>query len=456
MKISKDNPLLTAYALGELDAGESAEVEAALRADASLAAEVEAIRAVAAELEADLAAEATPKLLPIQRQRLLRQAAQMQRPGRTAPAPRAAVLTLRRRLLAAAAALLLLGGLAGLWMLRGPGGRPTDTPIAGGAANQPTGGGVEYLAALSPYEPDFASSTPRPTEKVDFFDLSRPTVGSLALTESGEAIGPAKGADGLSENPFRLAARRPRSTFGMAVDISSYLHVQQLIFEETRLPDPADVRIEEMVNYFPYDYPGPDDSGDALAVRADLARCPWSPGHVLLRVAVRARADGGEVVARDATAAVEFDPAAVASWRLIGFDGPLTAAGARGAEAGPNSSLTALYELVLTDSAEAGPDRPIGAARVDYRLPGEESVRSAITRCGSSSVAFEDADADFRFAVAVAGFGMILRNSPHRGSWTAADVVEQAEAAVGDDPLGRRGMFISVLREARQALLPAQ
>ena len=57
MKLSKDNPLLTAYALGELDGPEADEVAAAVSADASLQAEVEAIRAFAGEMEAEFSAE---------------------------------------------------------------------------------------------------------------------------------------------------------------------------------------------------------------------------------------------------------------------------------------------------------------------------------------------------------------------------------------------------------------
>lgn len=335
-----------------------------------------------------------------------------------------------------------------------PGAPPTgpETPVSQ-AGPEP---GAEPSPAPSATPLPYFSGTPRPTDEVEFFDLTRPTVGSVAAAQSGQLVGPPMTDEGLFENPFRPSTRKPQSSFGMAVDISSYLYVQQVIFEETRLPDPADVRIEEMVNYFPYDYAGPDEGDDALAVRTDLASCPWSSDRVLLRIAVRARDEGGDLVAEDAKASVSFAPEAVASWRLIGFDGPLTAAGRRGAKVRPGSSLTALYELTLTSSAAAGGRGPVCTVSVDYKLPGDDEVRSAVARCGSMAVAFENADADFRFAASVAAFGMILRDSPHRGSWTAADVAEQAEQAVGDDRLGRRGMFISVLREARQALLPAE
>jgi Ca-activated chloride channel family protein len=68
---------------------------------------------------------------------------------------------------------------------------------------------------------------------------------------------------------------------------------------------------------------------------------------------------------------------------------------------------------------------------------------------------FEDAPDDFRFAATVAGFGMILRNSPYKGTCTVGAMLKQAQSALGDDRLGRRSEFVAVLREAT-GLLPVE
>jgi Ca-activated chloride channel family protein len=101
----------------------------------------------------------------------------------------------------------------------------------------------------------------------------------------------------IDENPFRLAAVAPRSTFSIDVDTASYANVRRLL-EMGKLPPADAVRIEELLNYFPYDYAPP--SGEApFAVHADVFACPWQPEHQLVRVGLKAR----EMDARERPAA---------------------------------------------------------------------------------------------------------------------------------------------------------
>ena len=60
---------------------------------------------------------------------------------------------------------------------------------------------------------------------------------------------------------------------------------------------------------------------------------------------------------------------------------------------------------------------------------------------------------DFRFATAVAGFGMLLRDSEHAGTFTLDDVVSLAEGSRGDDPRGYRGEFIRLVEASRDLKL---
>ena len=91
--------------------------------------------------------------------------------------------------------------------------------------------------------------------------------------------------DRIVENPFLPVAEQPQSTFSIDVDTASYANVRRFLTHGT-WPPPNAVRIEEMVNYFKYDYPLPQ--GEApFSVDMEVAQCPWNPGHRLLRVGLK-------------------------------------------------------------------------------------------------------------------------------------------------------------------------
>jgi len=85
--------------------------------------------------------------------------------------------------------------------------------------------------------------------------------------------------------PVRLVAEAPVSTFSVDVDTGSYSNVRRMLVAG-RLPPKDAVRVEEMINYFPYDYPGPDDE-HPFAVHAELVDSPWRPGSWLLRIGIK-------------------------------------------------------------------------------------------------------------------------------------------------------------------------
>ena len=81
---------------------------------------------------------------------------------------------------------------------------------------------------------------------------------------------------------FRLVSEHPLSTFSIDVDTASYANVRRFL-NEGRLPPPDAVRLEELINYFSYDYPQPD--GDApFSATMEVATCPWAPEHRLVRI----------------------------------------------------------------------------------------------------------------------------------------------------------------------------
>ena len=91
--------------------------------------------------------------------------------------------------------------------------------------------------------------------------------------------------DAFQENEFALARRNPLSTFGADVDTASYSNVRRFL-QSGQLPPPDAVRIEELVNYFTYDYPEPR-AGEPFSVTTGVSGCPWKPGHKLLHIGLR-------------------------------------------------------------------------------------------------------------------------------------------------------------------------
>jgi len=91
----------------------------------------------------------------------------------------------------------------------------------------------------------------------------------------------------INENRFLGALSNPLSTFSIDVDAASYSNVRRFL-SQGALPPKDAVRLEELVNYFPYDYP--DRSGEhPFGVFTEVSPCPWTPEHRLVRIGLQAR-----------------------------------------------------------------------------------------------------------------------------------------------------------------------
>ena len=164
-------------------------------------------------------------------------------------------------------------------------------------------------------------------------------------------------------------------------------------------------------------------------------------------------------LAKDVKVQVEFNPAKVASHRLIGYENRLLRkedfandkidAG----EIGAGHTVTALYEITLAPGASKARGDLLKVS-VRYKKPDGIFSRKVDFPLADTRAPFAAASADFRFAAAVAHFGMILRDSPHRGTATIADTAAWAAAANtgSEDPGGYRTEFLDLVRKA-QALV---
>jgi len=97
----------------------------------------------------------------------------------------------------------------------------------------------------------------------------------------------------IEENAFHRIDLKPLSTFSVDVDVASYANVRRML-NEGSLPPKDAVRIEELVNYFSFDYPQPQDE-KPFSVHTEYTECPWEPKHQLLKVGIQ----GKDIVQED-------------------------------------------------------------------------------------------------------------------------------------------------------------
>ncbi len=91
----------------------------------------------------------------------------------------------------------------------------------------------------------------------------------------------------ISENGYKSVMEDPLSTFSVDVDTASYGNIRRMIRAGGSIPADA-VRIEELINYFDYDYPQPKD-GEPFAVTTEYGDCPWNEEHRLLMIGLQAK-----------------------------------------------------------------------------------------------------------------------------------------------------------------------
>jgi Ca-activated chloride channel homolog len=169
-------------------------------------------------------------------------------------------------------------------------------------------------------------------------------------------------------------------------------------------------------------------------------------------------------VAKDVKIQVDFSPSRVAQFRLIGYENRRMAhrdfnddtkdAG----EIGAGHHVTALYELVppakSPRSAESSAQSLI--VKLRYKKPSEEASRLIEHRVVDQNVDFGHASDDLKFAAAVAGFGMLLRDSPYKGSLTYDGLLELAQPTLAHDPSGYHQEAVELVRKAKALTAPTK
>jgi Ca-activated chloride channel homolog len=320
MKVNLDDPNLTAFALGELSANDHAKMAEAVAASPEAQSIVTETQQVARLLRAEY--EADRQQPPARSQTIVRMEEQRSSWSRYQWGSLAAALAIFAVLAAVAITTIQRES-------RTLSKRIADNPKPAGpqkeslpeatveAVPEPS---VEMEVAQEPTTPQ-ATTAPSTTDEFreekqrPALDAAAGKYGGLALNPSAPAPMPMKRAynyvsgggetteaeppsryrqdfntatyDKVEENPFLPAASNPLSTFSIDVDTASYSNVRRFI-NSGSLPPKDAVRVEEMINYFSYDYREPE--GDKpFSIDLDSTACPWDPSHRLLRIGLKGR-----------------------------------------------------------------------------------------------------------------------------------------------------------------------
>ncbi len=176
-------------------------------------------------------------------------------------------------------------------------------------------------------------------------------------------------------------------------------------------------------------------------------------------------------IAKDVKLQVEFNPAKVAGYRLIGYENRMLKkedfnydkkdAG----ELGSGHTVTALYEIIpagvkspfLKDvdplkyqktNGKVSDSKEILTVKFRYKSPDKNTSELIVHPVEDNGVAFNSTSSNFRFAASVAGFGMLLRQSEFKGNMGYNNILQMANAAMGNDKEGYRKEFVSLVKKA--------
>lgn len=434
-RLSPDDPRLTAYALGELDPAEAATVAAAVHADPALQAEVEGIRGCGAKLAAALAAEPLPGAAPAA-------------PLRPRPRP--------------------------------PTRRWNPFPqlyfVAGGLA----AAGVAVLVAIN--RDDIVE---RERQRAESRREQAARGAASATTVVAIDLAPATGAvSDTGGGPLTFATTGATTAGGPPVltpgsGEAAFAAVRDHL-ASGRLPPREAVHPAEFINAFRYRQPPPPAAGEPpVAAALEVGDAPWAPERRLVRIGLQGRAvllaearqglvDGlaptRAAVVREVRIEVEFNPAIVAGYRLVGRERETAARTApidelaTTSEFASGQTFTALYEIV--PAVPSVVDASVGdllTVRLQFATPAGGAPRTlAFSLAGRAAATTPAPSADFQLAAAAAEFAQVLRQGPTRADAATLRRIEQRAAAAAPDAPdedGNRGAELVQLVRRAQALL---
>ena len=170
---------------------------------------------------------------------------------------------------------------------------------------------------------------------------------------------------------------------------------------------------------------------------------------------IASRAKAGITLSTVGFGMVDFDPAQVAKYRLVGYENRTIADddfrkdAVDAGEIGPGHQVTAMYELELTPQARLVP-APLGMVRIRHKAPegSEVATERTFAMMAPPAASFAAAAPDLQFAFAVSAFADLLRGQDDARRWSLEAIEQVARATAGDDP--DRNEFVALIDKARR------
>lgn len=466
-----DQPELSAYALGELDAAEAARVHQLIQDSPVAASELEQIEAVTDALRHG-APVPQARLTPAQRHLILRPASLPRRLGplqpRPLPARRPARLLPWLAGLARVAAVLTVAGAAYY------AGRHLPLPTAGdslaeappapspppveviAAAPLPTPEARPKIAVILPEPaapeavaaapvveaPQVANATPEPATPAEAVSSAVVAVGATASAPRRPAAPPAAQTRLATDFTFVNASRTPQDQFALRP-------------ADIRPAPPKPVPGQNFASPAPRNSPAP--AREAAKPRtpelyihswkAEVASCPWNPAHRLLRVVIQLPADQ-PAATRPFTypLQVSFDPTNVREFRQLG-ERHLPAAELR--RAGTHSVWYEFEPNGRLDGSKTIATVTLPQVRFTTQTVGPFDGSKLLVQ--DRGLDWRQARTDFVFDSAVVGFGLLLRGAAAGPDLNHELVLSLAEQCLESDSSGERRRFVRQVREAQAA-----
>ncbi len=247
----------------------------------------------------------------------------------------------------------------------------------------------------------------------------------------------------LTDNPFVSTQEEARSSVPIVSGTASYHMVERFVRNERRLPPRNSVRAEELINQVSYLGEGDADL-DGIKLGVETVRCPWDRELILMGVLLRNESQ--RVISEDAVLQVELEPDLVGSYRLVGYAGWSSPGGESPVLGGlfPGRSNYVLYQLRPSASEVFSAQRV--AARVSMSVENESGA--LVVPVTTPPRDWDAASNNLQTAVALAAWGMILRESPFGGPLSRLHIKDFAQDALqGSDPSDLRR------REALQLII---
>ncbi|MCP4150889.1 MAG: DUF3520 domain-containing protein [bacterium] len=267
----------------------------------------------------------------------------------------------------------------------------------------------------------------------------------------------------LYKKPFSSPLEKPSSTFSLKVGTTSYPRVRRAL-RKKQMPPQEIVKIEEMINYFSYEYPQPKGE-HPIGVFTEINACPWAPSHHLLHIGLQGKIVFGDglkdsmyIIAKDVKINISFNPKRVKGYRLIGYANrrpklvALKDVSKLSGELTAGQSVTSLYEIIPLEPSVDSPDnaaQELARVNVSYRVP--LGVDKKIVSSGVPVPRSNDSPSGrFTFSAAVAQFGMLLKNPDGNHEFAFDEILTMAMEAMGEDRYGHRAQFIKILESYQE------